>query len=562
MAYNNLNQMTGILTSTQGTNGFPVGSASPGQALFNFVTYNFSATQDNGQIMSMVDARQGGNTVSYTYDSLKRLTNAQTTAWTQAITYDGFNNIATKTVPTGSAEPTFPGVNSANSQLSGATYDANGNMTAMPSAGPALAYDYENRAKSATMGSFVESYFYDESNRRVEKINSLNDFIYFYGVDGRLLSTFKATVSGSSYSLALVSNRVYFGGVLIGQAGLTAQLDASTLQDRLGTSNAGYPYGTDQASPPTTDDALDFASYSRDVNSGLEYAHSRYYSGGYGRFVTPDQSGASMDPRNPGSWGRYSYAQGDPVNNNDPSGNDPSGLFLSAEQCIADPDACQYEDSSSSSSGMYCPVAPQPGFAGNFAPVPGQGGLSLGCGFPPTSCGDIVCIPQHWEFDVGYTTVENLGKEGAFDHLFIYAYDQALGEGIVYDGGPSGSCPSCGNVSAWASATGHYSEILPWKNAHYISSIQETSIGPLGSSFFTLQSTLAATPFSYNPITGPNSNSVVYTLMSSLGIALPIKMTTDTITVPGVASFTEPVGLLNFQVNGQSQYFTGWGQFL
>jgi hypothetical protein len=27
---------------------------------------------------------------------------------------------------------------------------------AMPSGGPALAYDYENRAKSATMGSFVE----------------------------------------------------------------------------------------------------------------------------------------------------------------------------------------------------------------------------------------------------------------------------------------------------------------------------------------------------------------------------------------------------------------------
>jgi YD repeat-containing protein len=163
VAYNNLNQMTGILTSTQGTNGFPVGSASPGQALFNIVTYNFSATRDNGQIMSMVDARQGGNTVSYTYDPLKRPTNARTTAWTQAITYDGFSNIATKTVPIGSAEPTFPGVNSANNQLSGATYDANGNMTAMPSGGPALAYDYENRAKSATMGSFVESYAYDES---------------------------------------------------------------------------------------------------------------------------------------------------------------------------------------------------------------------------------------------------------------------------------------------------------------------------------------------------------------------------------------------------------------
>jgi RHS repeat-associated protein len=317
--------MTGIQTSTQGTNGFPVGSTSPGTALSNFVTYNFSATQNNGQILSMVDARQGGNTVSYTYDSLKRLTNAQTTSWTQAITYDGFSNIATKTVPTGSAEPTFPGVNSANNQLMGATYDANGNMTAMPSAGPALAYDYENRAKSATMGSFVESYAYDESNRRVEKINLGSDFIYFYGVDGRLLSTFKATVSGSSYSLALVSNRVYFGGVLIGQAGLTAQLDASTLQDRLGTSNAGYPYGTDQAGPPTTDDSLDFATYSRDVNSGLEYAMNRYYSAGYGRFLTVDRFGGSARAGNPTSWNRYAYSLADPINGHDPSGLCSSG---------------------------------------------------------------------------------------------------------------------------------------------------------------------------------------------------------------------------------------------
>jgi YD repeat-containing protein len=168
-----------------------------------FAQYDFSGTQNNGQIMSMVDARQGGNTVSHGYDSLKRLTNAQTSSWTQTITYDGFSNIATKTVPTGSAEPTFPGANAANNQLTGAAYDANGNMTGMPSGGPALAYDYENRAKSATMGSFVESYGYDENNRRVEKVNSSNDFIYFYGVDDRLLSTFKATVSGSSYRGAL-----------------------------------------------------------------------------------------------------------------------------------------------------------------------------------------------------------------------------------------------------------------------------------------------------------------------------------------------------------------------
>jgi RHS repeat-associated protein len=88
----------------------------------------------------------------------------------------------------------------------------------------------------------------------------------------------------------------------------------------LGTSNAGYPYGTGQAAPPTADDSLDFATYSRDVNSGLEYAINRYYSAGYGRFLTPDAFGGSGKAGNPASWNRYTYSLGDPINSRDPSG--------------------------------------------------------------------------------------------------------------------------------------------------------------------------------------------------------------------------------------------------
>jgi RHS repeat-associated protein len=53
----------------------------------------------------------------------------------------------------------------------------------------------------------------------------------------------------------------------------------------------------------------------------------RFYASTYGRFNTPDPyqgsaKGAS-DPNNPGSWNRYAYVQGDPVN-----AKDPRGLFL------------------------------------------------------------------------------------------------------------------------------------------------------------------------------------------------------------------------------------------
>jgi RHS repeat-associated protein len=53
-------------------------------------------------------------------------------------------------------------------------------------------------------------------------------------------------------------------------------------------------------------------------------ADQRYYASNYGRFNTVDPLGlrSSADPNAPQSWNRYSYALGDPVNGNDPTGED------------------------------------------------------------------------------------------------------------------------------------------------------------------------------------------------------------------------------------------------
>jgi YD repeat-containing protein len=63
--------------------------------------YNYSATQNNGRIISMQDVISG-ETVTYIYDSLNRLAQASATgdptgAWSQQFAYDGFGNLTQKT---------------------------------------------------------------------------------------------------------------------------------------------------------------------------------------------------------------------------------------------------------------------------------------------------------------------------------------------------------------------------------------------------------------------------------------------------------------------------------
>ena len=56
--------------------------------------------------------------------------------------------------------------------------------------------------------------------------------------------------------------------------------------------------------------------------TGFDYADQRFYASSYGRFNTADSFSGSASGQNPGSWNRYAYVGGDPINNN----NDPTGM--------------------------------------------------------------------------------------------------------------------------------------------------------------------------------------------------------------------------------------------
>ena len=328
--YNNLLQLTGVT------------------GLGMSMTYHYSSTHNNGQITSSVDAITG-ETITYQYDALKRLQSAAGKNWGETYTYDGYGNL-TQMNPSGTAgAPALNvtvaldanGVPTNRIAATGVSYDNNGNQTA-GFGGLLMSYDAANRL-AAVGGSQSAAYLYDPDNRRIySRDASGNETIYFYGADGRKLTSYTITFPTVYGLLVLQLNpaansdgNVYFAGGLIAAEGNLVSTD------RLGSVRSGgpgglgyqaqYPYGAEYT--PTVNDREKYATYTRDSVTGLDYAMNRYYSSVWGRFLSPDPYGGSVRLGNPQSWNRYMYTLGDPINRNDQwgycsddgSGDDNSG---------------------------------------------------------------------------------------------------------------------------------------------------------------------------------------------------------------------------------------------
>jgi RHS repeat-associated protein len=425
--YNVNNQLTDIETGTPVVGSY--GNWLKDGANYILAGYHYSATQNNGQITSMDDGRQEYS-VTYQYDLLKRLVSATAGSnWTQTFGYDGFGNLTSKSTPSGSSELPLPGVNPAKNWLTGYTYDANGNVGSYNNY--SLGYDPVNRLSYATTGSFIETYAYDASNHRIERINASLDTVYFFSPSGALLSEFNCLST-----CTLIYNRIYFGGMVLGTDGSgvsgnppSALGDVSTWTDRLGSAQSTYPYGADIGSYPAGADAVDFATYAKEGSTGLEYAMNRYYSGGLGRFMTVDPSFLSAKAGDPQSWNRYSYAGRDPVNFNDASGNDEQ--WVGSGPCVvglgeyAEWTDCDYYTES------YAMAEPPPG--------PGGGG---GSAFPkcnpngsPSRDTDIDFILQN------YKAAANVAAEADQDFRGLSAQNFSAADVLGWAAAESGYAP-------------------------------------------------------------------------------------------------------------------------
>ncbi len=297
------------------------------------ITYAYSATQNNGKIVSQTD-NISGEQVQYTYDSLNRLATAQATsnAWGQSYTYDGFGNLTDQNVIAGSAPAWHTSYDPSTNHAPCTDANGNSNIGGLGCSATPYLYDIENRltGQSTMFSSGGYQYGYAPGNKRVWKAvccdSSSNPIeeITFWSVTGQKLATYQLVSTPgqmvpTTIPPVLTANQTgtnyYFGSKLIKNA--SGYVGA----DRLGSIGKYYPYGQERPSA-TTNGTEKFTGYFRDAETGLDYADQRYHNPGTGRFLTADPYKNSAGPTDPGSWNRYTYTGGDPANRNDPNGLD------------------------------------------------------------------------------------------------------------------------------------------------------------------------------------------------------------------------------------------------
>ena len=348
------------------------------------ILYNYPTGTNNGKVSSMYNA-VSGETVTYAYDSLNRMATASGSGWAETYTLDPYGNLTTKQVTSGSGPSLSVSVNPGNNQLQGYgfNYDANGNAINSSSATP-LAYDAENRLTGVGWNNQAPAvdYCYDAQNKRIflwtagtldSFSNVYNYSVVFYSPSGQKLGTYLLApqqpvfqpngINTPYVTVSRVSSDQYFGGRRL------------AAMDQLGSAGTYYPWGEAKGTT-NPQDTWSYATYWRDSATGLDYANNRYYSNAYGRFMTPDPYQASGGPSDPGSWNRYAYTVGDPVNRVDPTGLD---------YCV-DPD-CTGGGGGDDPTG-YCSPSIE-----SCAPFPGGGGTGGGGGgtggfVPPVTLGE------------------------------------------------------------------------------------------------------------------------------------------------------------------------------
>lgn len=331
MSYNTRLQTTAIKL---GTSGNPT-------SVLN-LTYDYGTTDNNANVKSHVNTI-GSLVITDTisYDSLNRISATVETStagggWTETNGYDRYGN---RWIDLGGGNQNLTFSTSTNRiTTSGHTYDSAGNLT--NDTIHAYTFDAENKIKTVDINT---AYTYDGEGQRVRKVVYQGENTRFiYGISGQLLAEF----SGSTGNLT--KEYIQAGGTLITIEPTAVNSNGTryTTSDHLGSprvvtnSSAGVlsrhdylPFGEElfagtggrtTAQGYSASDGIrqKFTGYEADGETGLNFAQARYQSPAQGRFTSVDPTLKSIDPENPQTLNRYTYALNNPLAYVDPDGED------------------------------------------------------------------------------------------------------------------------------------------------------------------------------------------------------------------------------------------------
>jgi RHS repeat-associated protein len=283
----------------------------------------------------------------YTYDLVSRLAansypmpegECPTSLQSLAYTYDPLGNMTSWTYNC-SGTHTYS-VDPSTNRLTTQTYDPSGN--ALTTVGEAnaetLAYYPFNDLRSAVGTGLNRLYGYTADGERLVDYDAQPNppagpfTITLRDLTGKVLRSFQVT-TGQPGTWTEKEDWIYRDGQLLATVDTTVQggVARHVHLDHLGTprlitsaSGVGLethtylPFGLEVTDLGPLFERMKFTGHERDLASGLDYMHARYYSPYANRFLSVDPGKA--DAGVPQSWNRYAYVLGNPLKYTDPEG--------------------------------------------------------------------------------------------------------------------------------------------------------------------------------------------------------------------------------------------------
>jgi hypothetical protein len=162
----------------------------------------------------------------------------------------------------------------------------------------------------------------------------------------------------------------------------------------------------------------------------------RFYASTYGRFNSADPYAGSAGPQDPGSWNRYSYVAGDPVNRHDPHGLVFVGLSGGAGTICGDDD--EYGDPACPLDGALQSYCSSLVMAFGSAPVSDPTCAAYNAIFVPVSAPTRPAQPS-CSISLDERPVPNVNGTPA-DHTYLTVTNSSWGNnGLLIEGGPTGN---------------------------------------------------------------------------------------------------------------------------